>query len=178
MNDTTNTILVFTARSPNRIVREGGSQSWVLNVGRAKGCAYLVCTQNQHNPDHDFEDATEPHGAGFLVGKISKIRRSEEKGCEDRWHICISEYARIDRPGLWDGGRNPVRYTSLANLDIDPKKLKWQSPSDCEAARPAVGAVATPAPASATRLTIPEAKKALAATFGVKPDDIEITIRG
>jgi hypothetical protein len=27
-------------------------------------------------------------------------------------------------------------------------------------------------------LTIPEAKKALAATFGVKPEAVEITIRG
>jgi hypothetical protein len=28
------------------------------------------------------------------------------------------------------------------------------------------------------RMTIAEAKKALAATFGVKPEDVEITIRG
>ena len=52
------TIVVFTARSPERIVREGGSKAWVLNPVRAKQCTWLVCTQNRHNPDHEFSDAT------------------------------------------------------------------------------------------------------------------------
>ena len=43
---------------PERIVREGDSQAWVLNAARAKQCTWLVCTQNRHNPDHAFSDAT------------------------------------------------------------------------------------------------------------------------
>lgn len=171
---TEDTVVVFTARSPERIIREGGSQAWVLNVTRAKACTYLVCTQNRHNPDHDFEDATEPHGAGFLIGKISRIAPSAEHPDGERWIVGISEYARIEKPDLWQGWRNPVRYTSLSDLGIDPKKLKWQP-------APAAERVATPPVAAAVpvaRLTIEEAKKALAATFGVKPDAIEITIRG
>lgn len=178
MDDSADTILVFTARSPERIVREGGSKAWVLNVGRAKHCTYLVCAQNRHNPNYDFEDATEPHGAGFLVGKISKITRSPEDGREDRWLIGISEYARIDKPGLWTGLRNPVRYTSLTDLGIDQKKLKWQAmPTDDAGTTPASSARAS-ATSPLAGLTISEAKKALAATFGVKPEAIEITIRG
>lgn len=178
MNDTADTILVLTARSPERIVREGGSQSWVLNVGRAKGCTYLVCAQNRHNPDHDFEDATEAHGAGFLIGKISKITRSQEYTKGERWHIGVGEYARIDKPGLWRGWRNPVRYTALDDLHIDPKKLKWQVLSGDVVARPPAEAIAASGAPPATRMTIDDAKKALAATFGVRPDAIEITIRG
>jgi len=174
---TEDTIVVFTARSPERIVSEGGSQAWVLNIARAKACTYLVCTQNRHNPDHDFEDATEPHGAGFLIGKISRITRSHEHPEGERWIVGISEYARIERPELWQGWRNPVRYASLADLEIEPGKLKWQRVPEVTAPpahQPAAVAAAQPV----TRMTIDEAKKALAATFGVKPDAIEITIRG
>lgn len=173
------TIVVFTARSPERIVREGGSQSWVLNPVRAKKCQWLVCTQNRHNPDYEFfPDATEPHGAGFLIGKVSDIRPSKE-GAGDRWLIAISEFARVNIPDLWDHGRNPVRYTSLKALGIDPNTLKWepvqQVPKD-EADTPTP--FSPSAPGSAPGLTIAEAKKALAATFGVSPEAVEITIRG
>src|SRR5688572_16385173 len=84
---TEDTVAVFTARSPQRVVREGGSQAWVLNPVRAKQCTWLVCIQNRHNSDHDFEDATEPHGSAFLVGKISGLRRSEENPQEERWLV-------------------------------------------------------------------------------------------
>lgn len=178
MTDTEDTIVVFTARSPGRIVREGGSQAWVLNAARAKNCVWLVCTQNRHNADHEFSDATEPHGAGFLLGKISGIRKSREPGDEDRWQVAISEFARIEKPDLWDHGRNPVRYVSLASLGIDPAKVAWQKMPENIIVQPPAGAItATGAPPSAT-LTIADAKKALAATFGVDPDAIEITIRG
>lgn len=169
--ETADTIVVFTARSPERIVREGGSQAWVLNAARAKSCIWLVCTQNRHNPDHEFSDATEAHGAGFLVGKIANIEKSQEEDAGGRWVIRIKEMARIDLPNCWDGGRNPVRYTTLAALGIQIEKLKFEPVAQTEqrsaADRPAVAA-----------LTIAEAKKALAATFGVRPEAIEITIRG
>ena len=47
-------VAVFTARSPNRILREERSQAWALDANRARKAAYLVCVQNQHNPDRDF----------------------------------------------------------------------------------------------------------------------------
>jgi len=172
MTEVENAIVVFTARSPDRIVREGGSQSWVLNAARAKQCTWLVCTQNRHNADHEFSDATEPHGSAFLLGKIAAIRQSQEEGDADRWLIAISGYARINVPDAWDHGRNPVRYTSLAQLGIDPSKLKLEPMPQGETAHPPTGK------AGVAMLTIPEAKKALAATFGVKPDAVEITIRG
>jgi hypothetical protein len=169
------TIEVLTARSPARIIREGGSQSWVLNPVRSKQCRWLLCIQNRHNADEGF-DATEPHGTGFLLGRISEIRKSEESE-HGRWMIAINEYALISIPDAWDHGRNPVRYTSLAELGINIDELTFlpMPGGAIPAARPAPA----PAPvAPAEILTIAEAKKQLAAAFGIKPDAIEITIRG
>jgi hypothetical protein len=171
------TIVVFTARSPSRIISEGGSQAWVLNPVRAKLCKWLVCTQNLHNPDHEFSDATEPHGSAFLVGKISAITRSPEQGAEDRWIIEISEAARINVPDVWKHWRNPVRYLSLSELEIRVDDLEFEPVPGGKETQPAQQSqVAAPWPPAT--LTIPEAKKALAATFGVKPEAVEITIRG
>jgi len=176
-----NAIVVFTARSPDRIIQEGGSQAWVLNPARAKNCDFLVCTQNRHNPDHEFSDATEEHGAAFLIAKISGIIASPE-GRDDRWLIEISEFARINKPDVWNHWRNPVRYTSLSELGIDLAGVKFEPmpnakerPIKREPAPPREAVAAAGPPAT---LTIAEAKKALAATFGVKPDAVEITIRG
>ncbi len=167
------TILVFTARSPARIVREGGSQAWVLNAVRAKQCKWLVCTQNRHNPDHEFSDATEPHGEGFLIGRVSGLRKSSE-GKGDRWQIVISEFARLKIPNAWDHGRNPVRYTSLDRLRIDVGALKFEPVASLPAKKAAaqVGAQSSPA------VVLADAKRVVAAAFGVRPEAVEIMIRG
>lgn len=173
-------IVVFTARSPDRIVREGGSQAWVLNAARAKQCTWLVCTQNRHNPDHEFSDATQEHGSAFLLGKVSGVSRAAPEESDDgkeRWQIRISEFARIEIPNVWDHGRNPVRYASLGKLGIDPAGLDFQPVPK----RSAVSPEEVPSTGSAISprgLTIAEARNGLAATFGVKPDAVEITIRG
>lgn len=170
-------IVVFTARSPERIIREGGSQAWVLNPARAKQCTWLVCTQNRHNPDYEFSDATEPHGSAFLLGKVSGVRHVEDDDDgKKRYLVTISEFANINVPNIWDHGRNPVRYTSLEELGISLDGIEFHpmpgtdTISSPQAMHPAAGGV--------QGLTIAEAKKALAKTFGIGPEDIEITIRG
>jgi len=178
MNEQTehNTIVVFTARSPERIIREGGSQAWVLNAARAKQCTWLVCTQNRHNPDYEFSDATESHGTAFLLGKVSGVRPSEEANSGDRWLVTISEFARINVPNAWDHGRNPVRYTSLEELGISLDGIEFQPmpKTNTNLSQQEVNSAASKVPI----LTISDAKKALAATYGVKPEAIEIIIRG
>ncbi len=168
-------IVVFTARSPERVIREGGSQSWVLNPVRAKQCKWLVCTQNQHHSDHEFSDATEPHCSAFLVGKVSGVVQGDDP---DRWRVEISAVARISKPDVWDHWRNPVRYSTLEELGIDVETLDFEAvrntPPVSDGAKPDRPAPVWPP----TALTIPEAKQALAVTFGVKPDAVEITIRG
>lgn len=168
-------IAVFTARSPERIIKEGGSQAWILNPVRAKLCKWLVCTQNRHNPDHKFSDATEPHGSAFLVGNISGITKSEENP-EKRWIVQISEFAHTNKPDVWKSWRNPVRYTTLSELGICVDELDFKKMPQADIIQDQhVPELKASPPAM---LTITEAKKALAATFGVKPEEIEIVIRG
>jgi hypothetical protein len=184
MPKTEDTVVVFTARSPDRLLKEGGSQAWVLNPARAKRCKWLVCTQNQFNPDHEFSDATEPHGTGFLLAKIAGVVRSRERPSEKRWLIEIGEYARINVPNLWDHGRNPVRYTSLADLGVDVDDLKFQALLTERGAQRATDRPNGASDAFSEKscgdaaLTIAAAKRGLALTYGVPPDCIEITIRG
>lgn len=166
------TVAVFTARSPQRIIREGGSQAWKLDPVRANACTYLVCAQNKHNADLDFSDATQPHGTGFLVGRISRLSPAAE--APDRWMIEVDQYALIDHPQLWQGWRNPVRYTNLADLGIQLEDLTFEAMPEQDRPSP----VAHGAAPAGGGLTIAHAKTQLAATYGVRPESIEIVIRG
>ena len=174
MSQPADTIMTFTARSPQRIISEGGSQAWKLNLRHAKKCTYLVCTQNAHNNDEDFEDATEAHGAAFLVGRISDFRRPDEGNEQDRWMIEISHYARINVPDAWDHLRYPVRYVTLSDLGIDADALDWLPMLSASAAIGEAGEGTVP---FTGMLTIEQAKIGLAATFRVKPDAIDISVR-
>jgi hypothetical protein len=156
-------------------VSEGGSQAWILKPVRAKQCRWLVCTQNQHNPNHDFSDATRPHRSAFLLGKIAGIVPTPEDESGDRWMVRISEYAFIDRPNVWDGGRNPVRYTSLMDLGIDLDGLEFKPIRASTQAPRTIGSVSE---RNHDPLTMSAAKQRLAATYDVRPEAIEIVIRG
>ncbi len=175
MTTNRDTIVVFTARSLDRILREGGSQAWVLNPVNARQCRWLVCTQNRHNPDDEFSDAGEPHGSAFLIGKISGVVRAPDESAGDRWMVTISEYARISLPDVWNHRRNPVRYASLEELGINLNEIRFvPMPEVAESAR----AAAPRGGGQAALLTIADAKRELAVAFGVKPEAVEITIRG
>jgi hypothetical protein len=173
-------IMVFTGRSPNRILKEGGSQAWVLNPRRARECEYLVCTQNQHAGK--WADPTEPHGGAFLVGKISGLSLSKEPKESpedpDRYLIQISEFTRVNIPKAWDGSRNPVRYVTLEAKGIDPSALAFELMPESAPREPQGENHAKEADHSVPPLSIADAKHGLAAFFGVSPDAVEITIHG
>lgn len=163
-------IAVFTGRSYERIIREGGSRAWVLDPSRARKYEYLVCTQNQDAGD--WADPKAPHGSAYLVGKISGVEAAPSAEDKGRFIIRISEAARIEKPNVWDGGRNPVRYTTLEELGIDPSQLTFETvpaPERTEGEGETGGEIRP--------LTISEAKRGLAAAFGVSPDAIEIIVR-
>lgn len=157
----------------------------MLSAARAKQCKWLVCTQNRHNRDHEFSDATQEHGAAFLVGKVSGVVRSEEVG-EDgkqRWLVTICEYALIDVPDFWAHDRNPVRYLSSTELkakgiELDALKFKTMPHSPVTLSEVPNVTKRQADPTGTAPLTLAEARNGLAATFGVKPEAIEITIRG
>jgi hypothetical protein len=164
--------IVFTAKSIERILKEGGTSSWRLDRNHARQCPYSVCTRNAHA---DWTEGPEPHHTAFLVGKVKDVVPCPKR--PDRFLIQFSEFARVDFPNSWHGGRNPVSYGTLKELGIDPSTLKWEPMP--ELTEPATAALAgAPKNGPIGALTMIEAKNGLALTFGVSPASIEITIRG
>lgn len=168
-------VIVFTAKSTDRLLKEGGTSSWRLDRTHARKCAFAVCTRNANA---DWVEGAEDHHSAFLVGKVSDVVPCPDYPDKSRFLIQFSEFARVNIPNAWKGDRNPVKYGSLEELGIDPSTLTWE-PMPVAGSMPAPilekqvqGAVV------AGPLTMAEAKKGLALTFGVAPEAIEITIRG
>ncbi len=164
-------IIVLTAKSVDRIRREGGTSSWRLDRNNARQCEFAVCTRNAHA---DWTEGNEDHHAAFMVGKVKDVLPSQDrKG--GYWLVQFSEYALVNVPEVWKGDRNPVKYGTLEDLGIDSAKLEWL-------AMPEPSSDESPAPRVVNDLpephTIAEAKKGLALAYGIPPESVEITIRG
>ena len=164
-------IVVFTPETVETILSNGGTGNWVLSPKTAGTCKYVVCCRK---PAWDNKKEGIAHRAAFLIGLIAGLRKqpdSENDRGQPRFLIKLSEYAAFERADVWKEGRNPVSYKTLKALGIDLRGLKFKP-------------MPVPAPSAKSEgsggapMTIAEAKKALAATFGVSPDDVEITIRG
>jgi hypothetical protein len=96
---------------------------------------------------------------------------SENDRNQPRFLIELSEYATFERADVWKEGRNPVSYKTLKALGIDLRGLKFKP-------MPVPALYAKSGGTGSAPMTIADAKKALAASFGVSPEDVEITIRG
>jgi hypothetical protein len=160
------TIAVFTRKSAQEIIEKEGSEAWVLNPQNARRHRYLVCCRNAKRAE---VHADEPHAAAFLVATIDGLRPlARNARGQQRYRVGFNKYARVLCPGAWKNWRNPVRYTSLEELGIDPDALEFTKVQDLPSeisSRPG------------RKLTIAEAKEGLAAMLGISPDAIEITIK-
>lgn len=113
-------VVTFTAKPLERILEDQGSRDWRLDPERAARAEYLVCAQNRHNSE--FGTPTAPHGAAFLIARISDVLPSTQE--PGRWLIKFNEYIIPDNPipNIWGKSghqRYPVRYTTLEELGID-----------------------------------------------------------
>jgi hypothetical protein len=166
-------IAVFTGKPIETILKDGGTQSWVLDRANARQCRYVVLCRNTHA---EWSEGDEPQGSAFMVGRIADVVQSTEDS--GRWKILFSDYAPLDIPDAWGSWRNPVKYTTLEELGISLDNLKFRPMPKAEAGEESRSQANQTARTHAAPLTIAEAKKALALTFGVNPESIEITIRG
>lgn len=119
-------IAVFTFKGKDHILDDGGTSAWVLHPRRAAEFRYAVCTRSHRE---GFE-GPEPKGSAFLVGKISGIVNAPND--PGRFLIRFSEYAEVAIPEVWQGWRNPVRYTTLEDLGIAVDDLEFQPMPECE----------------------------------------------
>jgi len=162
-------VAVFTSKSVETILSDGGSQSWALDRVRAARCDYLVVCRNAN----DQPEGPEPHGSAFLVGKVSDVVASTET--TGRYKILISHFAHVDWDDEWGGARNPVAYWKDTDYKDehgnvrDFKSLDFKKVADFAVQRANDHALAG--------ITIAAAKAGLAATFNVPEAAIEITIR-
>ncbi len=169
-------LVVFTFRSVDQLLAEGGSQAWALNAANARRCSFIVCTRNRHRENAVQQ---EEHGAAFLVGKISGVEPSPEDPA--RYIVRFDRYALLvdPQPVVWPGARNPVWYVDdFRDIKIDESALEWLPVPESRATKYAAERPLQDLPALGSKLTIAEAKAGLAATFGVSPEHVEITIRG
>ncbi|MCV4286484.1 hypothetical protein OH708_01055 [Pseudomonas capsici] len=186
-------VTVYTCRGRDRILREGGSQAWRIDMPKASKRKYLVCVQNRNQT---WGQATAEHQSAFLIAKISSVTKSTEEDAGDRSIIKISEFADIAVPNSWDGNRNPVAYTKLSDYGIhtrdDLEDLAWtrlgstfnvgevdpqKMPGD-DYVVATIDVPSSPATDELSALSIDDAKRGLALKFGVGVQQIDITIRG
>lgn len=161
-------IAIYTGKPTETILEDGGSQAWVLDRKNALKAEYGVLC---FNPNAEWSKGNVDHGAAFFIGKISGVTPSPIE--PERSIVLFDEYAEVNLPDIWGGWRNPIKYTSLEDLGINLADVKFQP----------MPKKTTPSPESAVStasqsLTIEAAKAGLALTFGVKPEAVEITIRG
>src|SRR3984893_8156429 len=164
-------IVVLTSETVEHILSHEGTGDWVLSPKKAATCKYVICCRKPawNNRKEGIADR-----AAFLIGLIVGLRKqpdSENTRNQPRFLIELSEYRTLERADVWKKGRNPVSYKTLKSLGIDLRGLKFK-PMPIPAPSSKSGAL------GGAPMTIAEAKKALAATFGVSPEDVEITIRG
>lgn len=148
-----NTVVTFTRNDLEYINLKGCDDSWVLNQKRAESCKYLVCCHSQGAKQR----------SAFLVGLINKVNLVGG----NRWAIHISEYATVDVLNIWGGWQNPIRYTTLEELGIDPSTLKFEKIQKIEK-QPEI---------EIQPLSIEQAKEGISKKFDIAPEQIEIIIK-
>lgn len=163
-------VAVFSGKSKEHILRDGGTQSWRLVPANAAKNEFVVCCRS----GVDWVEGAEERGTAFIVGRLDRILKSTED--PDRYLIKFSEYADANVAHAWQGWRNPVRYTTLDELRINLSTLSFKPMPAPEAAGTRTNGPSVVAPVKG--LTIAQAKVALSNHYGVAPEAVEITIRG
>jgi hypothetical protein len=164
MNDT---VMVFTSKSLETMRSEGGTGNWAGREERLKHTKWVVATRNLKSA---WTQGDEPHGSAFLIGRISGVKAASAPE-SDRFVIQFDRYANLAIPNAWTNNRNPIAYTSLSALGIDPERLEWRDFS----ASTAQGSQGTP-PLEAPANVIDQARTMIAHALSIPPDAVKITV--
>jgi hypothetical protein len=161
----TDVVMVFTSKSLETMKQEGGSGNWAANKDRIKHAKWIVATRNQKS---GWTQGTEGHGSAFLIGRVSGIKQAPAPE-SNRFVVVFDRYAELNLPDAWTGDRNPVAYTDLGTLGINPDALEWK---DFEG----VGGGSEGSSESTPAAVIDHARMLVANAFSVSPDAVKITV--
>lgn len=160
-------VMVFTSKSLETMIQEGGTGNWAGKEERLKHTKWVVATRNLKS---DWTQGDEPHGSAFLIGRVSGVKPapSPEK---DRFVIQFDQFASIRTLNAWTNNRNPIAYTSLHDLGIDPEKLDWKAfPPQANTS----GHQNTFSEAPST--VIDQARAMIANALSISPEAVKITV--
>jgi hypothetical protein len=173
-------LTVFTAKSVEQILAEGGTSSWSLNPATMKDVRYAICTRNRtRDLGEGFEVGPEPHRSAFVVGKVSGLRKVRFANGRQRYLVCFSEYALIDVADFWPKHRSPVTYMDVPENVLNLEGLDWQPmPPPTHAVRTGdeKGASAPVDDALDPKRVLQNAKEQVAKALGVPMDKVTITV--
>jgi hypothetical protein len=125
-------LAVFTTETPVGILRQGGSRGWIVNPDRASVQRYLVCVHNHAHPAGRVPGSVTQHKAAFLIGRISDVVPSPGDNRPRRFKICITGFHRHTVPNCWRRWSNPVKYTTLEEIGINPDDLDFHSVAEAQ----------------------------------------------
>lgn len=164
-------VRILTRDTSDQMIRAGNSAAWFAREEKVKQADHFVCIA---------PGTRQP----FFLAKVEWVGPVPESG-PNRWALYFSRYTKL-LPETFDlgeerGGQNPFvtlkrpleEYLKVDYLELDweevepdsPDRLQW-SFSERVQKTPKAG------------LTIAEAKERLAESLGVRPDQVEIVIRG
>jgi hypothetical protein len=164
MNDV---VMVFTSKSLETMEQEGGSGNWAANKDRIKRAKWIVATRNKKS---GWTQGDEDHGSAFLIGRVAGIKPAPPPE-SNRFVVVFDRYAELNLPNAWTGHRNPVTYTDLATLGIDPEKLEWKE---------FIGAAGdlehSVVPGITPGTVIDQARAMIAHALSINPEAVKITV--
>lgn len=163
----TDTVMVFTSKSLSTMLSEGGTGNWAGNAERLKHTKWVVATRNGNS---GWTQGDEAHGSAFLVGRISGVKSSPAPE-QDRFVVMFDQYAEVSIPNAWTNNRNPIAYTSLTDLGIDPEKLQWKQFSAHQHVQEASGLTSKTA-----GTVIDQARTMIASALSISPESVKITV--
>ena len=168
----TSAVAVFTSWKKDDLLARGASGNWGVSPDRILQNRYVVVTRNRHS---DWAPDDVEHGTAFLVGHISGVLETDETTADGRPRVAIAfdSYAEVSIPDAWGKSRNPVWFTNLETFGIDLSELNFIDLKTGEKSERAVVS-----PMAVQGLSFAEARRGLAARYGVSPNSIVISING
>jgi hypothetical protein len=164
MNDV---VMVFTSKSLETMELEGGSGNWAASRDRVKRAKWIVATRNKKS---GWTQGNEDHGSAFLIGRVAGIKPAPAPE-SNRFVVVFDRYAELNLPNVWTGSRNPVAYTDLETLGINPDKLEWKDFTSA-----VIESEHSAMPGTSPGTVIDQARAMIAHALSINPEAVKITV--